>query len=276
MSWHGNWYSSIASTTDLGLVTAEPILLAESFGAINANLGNLSATGAAARPWYFILVWQNDFNFIPASPQLLSSLQTDISNLSPVIKSSALKELKDAFSGVPVTVVEGTAGTGDDRATVLNSQNLVNGPNCGATNPNAILADGRVHDSQVDYLMNMENAQYAYGIQITNSQDEANALKSTNLLQAIGRGIGVTSAHEIAHHFLAGCCAMDADPAQDAEARGAINATGCSGSSDPSPWTGFWPNPIIGLHWEPSTLLGLSRCLSRGWRDFHGSSCFLQ
>lgn len=38
-------------------------------------------------------------------------------------------------------------------------------------------------------------------------------------------------------------------------------------------WTGFWPNPIIKLHWEAPALRGLNECLNAGWRDFGGSSC---
>ncbi len=119
----------------------------------------------------------------------------------------------------------------------------------------------------------MQMAQDALKLAINNAQDEATALKRIDLLQAIGRGIGVTATHEIAHHFLFLCCAMDADPAQDFLARGTYNATGCLASTDPSPWIGFWPTPIIKLHWEPQTLRGLNACLNAGWRDFGSSSC---
>jgi len=197
-------------------------------------------------------------------------LTTDISYDATAIKRSALQALKDAYSGAPVTVVEGTPGTGDHRANVLNHQTLdLNHPLCGATD----VTNPRVTDSQVDYIMNMENAQGAYQVPINNAQDKATALNRTDLIQAIGRGIGNTAAHEIAHHFLFLCCDMDADPQTDPAARGTFNATGCNASTDPSPWTDYWPTPRINMHWEPPALQALSQCLSKGWSDFHGQSC---
>jgi outer membrane protein assembly factor BamB len=234
-----------------------------------STYGAPSASGKEGRPWYFILVWNNDFTFTPDYPQFLPGLTTDITAQSPIIKQAALQAIKDAYRGFWIVIAEGTAGTGDHRATVLNSQTLVHTPACGATNSNVL----QVRDSQVDYLMNMENAQVALRVTINNAEDESAALRRFDLLQAIGRGIGVTTAHEIAHHFLFACCSMDADPATDPLARGTYNATGCSASTDPSPWTGFWPNPIIKLHWEPPALRGLNECLNAGWQDFGSSSC---
>jgi hypothetical protein len=268
-SWGGNVYQQ----GSLDKVATEPILPAMSLWANSG--GNPSGTGTAARPWYFMLVWQNDFSFVPSYPNLLTSLQTDITNHATEMKTAALKELKDAYSGVPVTVVEGAPGTGDHRAIVLDHQNLVNGSDCGATNPNV----PHPSESQVDYINNMENAQIALQVVINNAQDEANALNRHDLIQAIGRGIGVSAAHEIAHHFLFLCCDMDANPQSDTNARGTFNATGCYAPTDPSPWTGYWPTPKIDLHWEdngppfPTALEGLGQCLGSGWRDFGGSSC---
>jgi len=99
-------------------------------------------------------------------------------------------------------------------------------------------------------------------------------------MEAIGRGIGVSAAHEIAHHFLGHCCSMDSNPVSPGEfnpdpnnadpgARGTYNATGCSANSDPSPWTGYWPNPKIDLHWEKPALDALG-CLGNKWRNFSG------
>jgi len=104
------------------------------------------------------------------------------------------------------------------------------------------------------------------------------------LIDAIGRGIGNTAAHEVAHQFLLQCCEMDALPNDkyfsnanpdepDPGARGAYNAGDFSGKNDPSFWTGHWPSPRIGLHWEnapvydhtPSALTGLENCLRDGW-----------
>jgi len=94
------------------------------------------------------------------------------------------------------------------------------------------------------------------------------------LVKAIGRGLGNVAAHEIAHQYLGRCCAMDADPQTDLAARGAFNAGVCNGSRDPSPYTGYWPQPRILLHWEQPSLVALGQCLSRGWRpNIHAQSC---
>src|SRR2546423_14330084 len=99
---------------------------------------------------------------------------------------------------------------------------------------------GRPTDSQVDYSMNMANAQSALQISITNTNDETTALQNMALIQAIGTGIGNSAAHEIAHQFLGSCCDMDSNPLgpgtfnpdpslADPGARGTYHATGCSG-----------------------------------------------
>jgi hypothetical protein len=266
-----------------------PLDFALSLGAFGG--GNPSGTDVAARPWKFVLVWQNDFTFTQWYPNLFSDLGTDITSYAGAIKQAALQKLKDAYSGswqdittgktiyMPVEVMEGPAGTGDDRATVMNTSPGA----CGNTYPNdtSINPSGsrffRVHESTVNYRNNMINAQEAMKL-INVSSDAA-------LIQAIGRGIGDIAAHEIAHHFLNNCCTMDSDPNKasaqnpdttlpDPDAKGAINATGCEASSDSSPWTGYWLNPKIDLHWEPPALKGLTECLSKGWVDFGGGiSC---
>jgi hypothetical protein len=282
-TWLGANVTQIASLNMSALPFGMPFILQssppigpEGITAYASNLitptvstyGAPSPEGKEGRPWYFVLVWQNDFTFTPDYPNRLPSLTTDITSDATVIKQAALKAMKDAYKDFWIVIVEGTPGTGDHRATVLNTQTLVaHSRSCGATNPN------QPRESQVDYIVNMQNAQDALKVVINNSQDEAAALQRIDLLQAIGRGVGVTAAHELAHHFLFNCCAMDADPEQDPLARGAYNATGCSGVLDPSPWTGFWPKPVIKLHWEPATLRGLNECLSFGWRDFGSSSC---
>jgi hypothetical protein len=128
---------------------------------------------------------------------------------------------------------------------------------------------------QVDYIKNMENAQSALGINITNAQTEAAALERNDLIQAIGRGIGTYAAHEIAHHFLLMCCDMDSDPAGgggDLNARGTYNNPLCAGGADPSPWIGYWRNPLILQHWEAPSLQALNQCLNAGWKRFDSSS----
>jgi hypothetical protein len=245
-------------------------------------LGNFTGNGTAFRSWFFKLVWDNDSYFIPDNPNELTELQTDLSSdAMNAVKASALRALKQAYfagnptqGGWPVIVSEGAAHTGDDWAIVLNHQTLDPGQVYGATDPNNILcihgADCRVHESQVDYTNVMEQAQWALNVSITNAQERDTVLQQRrDLLLAIGRAIGNTAAHEIAHHFLEACCSMDVSVANDPNARGSYNVGQSSPVSDPSFFTGFWPDPIIPLHWEAPTFVGLNNCLnsSRGWQD---------
>ncbi len=244
---------------------------------------NPSGQSTAARSWYFKLVWQNDFTFTaaPNGVPLSPGLTVNITNYASAIKSAALDAFKQAYKGFPVKVSEGTADTGDNQAIVLNHQNLQKDPTCGVT-PDV----GGGHFSQVDYTNNMENAQDVLGVVITNAQTLAKALQNPGLIQAIGRAIGNTAAHETAHQFLLSCCNMDSNPnvpsqynpdpnQADPGARGAYNAAGppyCIGTSDPSFWLGYWPSPRINLHWESGTLQGLNSCLSAGWH-YLGNFC---
>jgi hypothetical protein len=258
-SWTGNSYR-LGSVEQIG---DTPIIGAASIWSWAGS--NPSGSLTAARPWYFRLTWQNDFTFTPDYPTDLSSLTTGISQWAATIKQSALQEAQDAYSGVPVTVFEGQSG-GDGVVTIVNS--IPGVQLCGDTNPN------NPAQHQVDYSSNMEEAQAALQVTISNSQTEQTVLASdTSLFQAIGRGIGTSSAHEIAHQFLLACCDMDSNPQTDPNARGTFNATGCNGLADPSPWTGYWPSPVIGLHWEAPALTALGQCLGKGWANFYGQSC---
>ena len=232
--------------------------------------GNPSANGVAIRPWCFALSFQNDFTFTPENPGPKYQLTTDISNLAPEIKAAALRELKDAYSGVPVRVVEGTVG--DVQATVVNAQNLNSTGICGAS-----LHKG-LWQHQASYVNNMLQVQDAYQVVITSAQAEQTFLASDfglRVIRALGRGLGVTAAHEIAHQFVSDTGAlggglMDANPYEDPDARGTFNAKGCSGSwppkGDPSPWLGYWPSdPPIFLHWEAPALRYLTDALGKGW-----------
>ena len=234
-----------------------------------ANAGaNPPANYTAARPWYFILTWSNEFTFTPAYPVVLNDLTTDISGSASLIKQLALQAARDAYSGVPVTVPEGSQG-GDARTEVLNEDTLEAPPGCGSTDYGT-----RPWYHKVGYIRNMGEAQDALQVVINNAQDESAVLtQRLDLIQAIGRGIGHIAAHEVAHQFLGLCCAMDANPGTDPSARGTINATGCNGRTDPSPWTGYWPAPKILLHWEQPTLDALGRCLGKGWRNSTAQSC---
>jgi hypothetical protein len=267
-SWTGSSYQlgSIEQVADTPLIVA-------SLWAWQG--GNPGGTTTAGRPWYFILIWQNDFTFTPYNPNLLPSLTTNITANATAIKTAALANLSQAYAqlNVPVTAVEGTPGTGDDRATVLNRQTLSSDPDCGATSTNQF---PRETDSQVDYSRNMQNAQSALGVVITNAQSETAALQQANLIQAIGRGIGTYAAHEIAHHFLGFLFDMDSDPAVDPAARGTYNGPFCQGGFDPSPWTEYWPNPVIQQHWEKPAQDALQKCLSQGWKTFSSTNVCYQ
>jgi hypothetical protein len=260
-SWTGNGYQYGSTEQVVPTPTNMATTLWAQVGA------NPSGQSTAARPWYFKLIWQNDFTFTPENPQNLPNLTTNITYDATIIKQAALQAFKDAYSGVPVNVSEGTPDTGDARVTVLDHPTLPNAGRYGATDTNFDI-------SQVDYINNMLDGQFVYNIVINNAQGEAKALqKRTDYVQAIGRAIGNTAAHEIAHQFLVQCCDMDADPTEDPNARGTFNSVGNGPFKDPSFWTGYWPNPIIYLHWEAPALTGLGQCLGRGWRPFNGSPC---
>jgi hypothetical protein len=264
-SWLGNSY--MLGSVDQ--VAATPVIAGSLW---SWQGGNPAGTATSSRPWFFILIWQNDFTFTPYDPNLLPSLTTDITSSASIIKAAALKALHDAYSGVPVTVVEGTHG-GDNRATVLDTVPISS--DCGDTNPNQGGLTAGFHDSEVNYDVNMEQAQTALNISITNAQTEAAALQQTALMDAIGMGIGNTAAHEIAHQFLKHCCSMDANPSTDPNAKGTYNATGCTAAADPTPWTGYWPGPPkIYIHWEAPTLTGLTQCLANGWQNYGVSQCY--
>lgn len=119
----------------------------------------------------------------------------------------------------------------------------------------------------------MGQAQAALNIAINSAQDVSNAINNVALIQAIGRGIGNTAAHEIAHQFLNHCCSMDALYASgngqiiDPNAPGTYNNGSSDGdpnpqvlNSDPAPYTGYGKggSPI---HWESTTQAALDTCL---------------
>ena len=258
-SWTGKWYQD----GDTQRIARAPFCGAASEAAEAG--ANPSHNKTASRPWCFALSFQNSFTFTPEDPSgPNSSLTTDISFLAATIKAAALQELLEAYSGVPVRVVEGSKG--DVLTTVLNQQNLASKPDCGSS----LLAINGIWLHQVDYTMNMLNAQGAYNVDPKSAQAES-ALFANRLdvIRAIGRGLGVSAAHEIAHQFV-DTSLMDENPATDPAARGTFNATGCNPSTDPSPWTGYWPVPVIFLHWEPSALTALGQALGGGWHKLQG------
>jgi len=269
-SWKGNAY--LIEQGSVGQITGPLLSLARTLW---ANWGgNPSRNNTASRPWHFALAFQNDFTFTPCrsddgfggvSHVCRTELATDISSHAARMKEVAFKAVRDAYSGVPVRVIEGLVG--DDMTTVLNEETGQVPPGCGSTN----VLNPKLHE--VGYLRNMMEAQDALQLIINNAQDLNAALAQGSIIRAIGRGIGNIAAHEIAHHFLVRCCAMDANPEVDENAKGTFNATGCSGVRDPSPWTGYWPDPRILLHWQQPALDALGRCLGGGWRVFGSGAC---
>ena len=245
-SWRGNMYR--LGTVEQWMLL--PNLFAESLW---AQVGSGNSHGTASRPWFFRLSFENAFTFAPVSGP--PNLTVDITSSAGTIKKAAISAAAKAYIRFPVTVhiFESDSG-GNVAAHVIDSV-----PTCGLTN-------GPFWTNHtVGYLESMQNAQSALKVVINNAQDENAALSNPALIQAIGRGIGNIATHEIAHQFLALCCTMDADPADDPNARGAYNAGSCSGITDPSPWLGFWPNPKIELHWEQPAFDALSQCLAGGW-----------
>ncbi len=268
-SWIGNMYQ----LGSVDRVAFPLILLAQSLWA--AAGGNPSGTGAG-RPRYFRVSFENDFTFTPSYPSVLDGLTTDISSSAAAIKKAVLKAIQDAYFGVPVVVFEGTSG-GDNLILVLNEEEE-KPPGCGVTLTTKVSPTAFALVSEIGYVRDMEEAQEALQLVIKNAQDEQAALTDPRVAQGIARGIGNIAAHEVAHQFLKGCCAMDANPYVDPDAKGTFNATGCNGrwppSGDPSPWLGYWPgSPNVLLHWEQPALDALGECLAGGYRDFHGSTC---
>jgi IPT/TIG domain/Bacterial Ig-like domain (group 2)/Beta-propeller repeat/Galactose oxidase, central domain len=270
VSWTGKWYMDPPGTITSNSVP--PLDFALSLGAF--GWGNPSATaesmpGAAARPWKFILAWQNDFDFFPVVPNRRTDLTTGISSVSATIKSAALQALKNAYQNWSTTVVveEGTPRTGDHRAVVLTDYSVCNGTI-------------GVHESDIDYNCNMEQAQRALQVIINNSTDEAAALARPDLIRAIGSGIGNNSAHEIAHQFLGLCCGMDASTSTDPSSAATYNNGDADGdpsptdpNSDPAPYTGFGKDHTTPIHWEAKTKDALNLCLKTNYVNYGEDYC---
>jgi hypothetical protein len=232
--------------------------------------GDPSNHNAMGRSWYFILNWQNSFDFIPDNPESLPSLKTDVTSDATTIKTAALQALQHAYSAWKVVVVEGTPNTGDHQA-IVETNLPVNA--CGVT-------AGSLSTSSLSYECNMEQAQFALQVVINNAQDETAALANQALIQAIGRGVGSNSAHEIAHQFLSACCSMDALTSKDSNAAGTYNNGDADGdpspnvvNSDPSPYTGYAKDKITPIQWEADTLNALNACIQSGFTSFGNESC---
>jgi len=105
---------------------------------------------------------------------------------------------------------------------------------CGDTNP---LSTSK---SEVYYLPNMEQAQFALNLQT--------ATPPQNLVEAIGRGIGSVAAHEIGHQLRLS--------AMDDSSVGTYNGAGCDGGIDPATYTGKASDGTP-IHWGDTSLQSL-------------------
>ncbi len=228
-----------------------------------ANVGGSpSGNNSAGRPWYFKLIWQNNctqfpqppcgFTLYPDNPQWLPNLAIDATSQAATIKSAALSVLKKAFEKWPVIVSEGTAGTGDNRATIEDGGSYEAGVDrCGGT------FEWNQHDSTIWYRMNMEQAQSALPIVLKTPADVQDALGRVDLMRAIGIGIGNNAAHEIGHQFF-GPTGYGMDDAS----QHTYNGQGCSGEK--APWV--YGNGSIG--WEDAIGQAWQRLLGPGWHKW--------
>ncbi len=246
-SWRGNLYQD-------GPLTEVFQKFVDAAKSLWAHVGGSpSGNNAAARQWNFKLVWQNNcsgvpqpcgFTLYPDDPAVNLSLAIDATSQATAIKDAALKALKRAFMSYPVLVSEGTTGTGDHEADVLDGENYIVQPNtndvtelCGLT-PNQ-----GAQSSMVWYRKHMEQAQWALGIKLITAQDVQNALGRLDLMNAIGTGIGNTAAHEIGHQFFGFYFGME-----DSSVHTYNGAAGCDGLSGGGFWYGVGP-----ISWENVT-----------------------
>jgi hypothetical protein len=146
-------------------------------------------------------------------------------------------------------VSEGAARTGDHDAYVVDglmfdgTQNL-----CGSSPP---ISPSYV--SSIYYQQTMVQAQWALPIQLITLADVQNALNNSNLIKAIGFGIGTTAAHELGHQFFGLNYGMEDSSINT------YNGAGCSGEKAP------WDYGIGNIQWEDVTANAWKNALSSGW-----------
>jgi hypothetical protein len=240
-SWRGNMYQD----GPVEQVVVPLIDLATTLWAMAC--GNPSGNCAAAPNWDFKLVWENNFSIYPDNPQYLPNLAVDATSQAAVIKRAALAAFKAAFNDYTVAVSEGRANTGTNRANVVNGYNFnQDGPSCGLSSSLGS------HDSNIYYLPNMEQSQWALPIVLSAAQDVQSALGRIDLMKAIGAGIGNNAAHELGHQFFLLKSGMDDS------SKNTYNGQGCNG--DKAPWV-YGKGPI---KWEDITDRAWQKALGVG------------
>lgn len=153
---------------------------------------------------------------------------------------------------LPVDVDEGTPDTGDDLAYIVTGLFIspqTHTPACGISN------NFGGHASNIYYEQHMDQAQFALNIQIKTANDLKAVLAKPDLITAIGTGVGVSSAHEIAHHYLLERFGMDNGSPNT------YNGGDCDGLRNPLTYTGE------GIIWEKQTHDALKKILGSGWHD---------
>lgn len=155
-----------------------------SIGEVGIVLGAIAVISAMAIGIYYIRnlklpvraswVWKNSWRSIDGK----KSLNDDEIN---IIKQTAYATFKKAFSGYTVDSVEGEGG---NRKIVISDEL---GSGVGATYPTTYLS-----------TVYFPNVKATLGAVVTSNNINKN---STEMLEALGRGLGATAAHELGHQF---------------------------------------------------------------------------
>ena len=152
-----------------------------------------------------------------------------------------------------VKVSEGAAGTGDHRANIEDFYKYDQSTGveyCGVTQPLPGITNSTVY-----YRRHMEMAQFALPIALVTAQDVQNALGRTDLMKAIGTGIGNTAAHELGHQFFGNTNGME-----DTSTGTYNGAPGCDPRTAGAYYYGF-----AGIMWESVTFNAWKSVLGAGW-----------
>ena len=228
-SWRGNTYEK-------GSIVRFVLSAPATARTLWANRGGSpSGNFTASRPWYFKVVWKNTCSgqsppcglyVYPDNPEAKDNIVVGCESQAGIIKKAALDALKAAYSGYRVSVSEGTPGTGDHRANVVNGHVFDDKRGMNAYGLTVPLF--RSNDSSVFYQSHMEQAQWAMPLVLRTLVDTQSAATNAWYMKAIGTGIGNTAAHEIAHQFLLDTSGMDDT---------SLNTyNGAGGSGDRQPW----------------------------------------